>query len=293
MILNLYFPVFPGNMQNLTATESSQRFLCENSYLFSATLLPYNLISVPINGWVLWLMVSSPFFWTDRMEVSEFHLVLTDIIASFLAIPLNIAVFFFSANILLEMNKLANSVIIARNEIQSFVCIERYLAVIHPVQYLRYKPLRYRMSFCCAVWLQIIAVAGVQLYFFSESPVTVTLNIMSFVYNLTVNTFCCLSVLRALKRPSPGEREKERDNLIKKRAFNIVLIFQVTTFLSYIPLIAVLILNERIDPGLICIWQPLTYSIMIWFGAVHPTLYLRRARKQLALKDLCADCFLK
>ncbi|KAK1901342.1 Tubulin polymerization-promoting protein family member 3 [Dissostichus eleginoides] len=36
--------------------------------------MPYILISLPANGRALWLMVSSPVFWTDRMEVSEFHL---------------------------------------------------------------------------------------------------------------------------------------------------------------------------------------------------------------------------
>lgn len=281
-------------MQNLTAIESSQCILCENFVVFVAAFVPYNLISVPINGWVFWLMISSPLFWTDRMEVFEFQLVLAEILIVFLEIPL-IAFFFLNNNMVHMVIKFAESVIIARNVFQSFVCVERYLAVVRPVQYLSYKSLRYRMSFCCLVWLYIIAVTGVQMHLCSESPIAVSLHMMSFVYNFATNTFCCLSVLRALKQPSPGEREKERSNLIKKRAFNIVLIFQVTTFLGYIPLITVLVLKSNIDASdnLLCIWQSLTYCMMVWFGVIHPILYLRRAGKQLVINHLCVNCFLK
>lgn len=292
MILFCFFPVFPGNMQNLTAIESSQCIFCESSLVFVAAFVPYILISVPINGWVLWLMISSPFFWTDRMEVFQFQLVLAEILIAFLEMPM-IAFFFLNTNRVSIVIKFAESVIIARNEFQSFVCVERYLAVVRPVQYLRYKPLRYRMSFCCLVWLQIIVIVGVQMHLCSESEISVSLHMMSFVYNFATNTFCCLSVLRALKQPSPGQREKERSSLIKKRAFNIVLIFQVTTFLGYIPLITVLVLKSSIDRNMLCILQPLTYCMMVWFGAIHPILYLRRARKQLVINHLCVNCFLK
>eukprot|EP00064_Thunnus_orientalis_P015415 superscaffoldBa00002854_g15467 len=50
-----------------------------------------------------------------------------------------------------------------------------------------------------------------------------------------------------LKQPSPGEGEKEGSNMIKKRAFNIVLIFQVTAFIGYVPLITTDLLNGKID----------------------------------------------
>ncbi len=36
------------------------------------------------------------------------------------------------------------------------ICVERYLAVVHPVIFLKYKPLRYRVICCTAAWLIII-----------------------------------------------------------------------------------------------------------------------------------------
>ncbi|XP_037619977.1 erythroblast NAD(P)(+)--arginine ADP-ribosyltransferase-like [Sebastes umbrosus] len=52
-----------------------------------------------------------------------------------------------------------------------------------------------------------------------------------------------LNFLRALKQPSPGEGERERSNLIKKRAFNLVLIFQVTTFVGFVPSVTMFFLG--------------------------------------------------
>lgn len=273
-------------MQNLTV-------LCEQSPLYVPAIGFYILISVPTNGWVLWLMISSPLFWTDRMDVFEFHLVLSEILFGFLEIPLIITFFYFDPDMINKMLTFTKTIIIIRNEFQSFVCMERYLAVIHPVLYLRYKLLRYRMSFCCVIWLQAILITALQMHFCCENEITKSICIVTFVYNFVVNSFCCLSVLRALKQPSPGEGEREGSNLIKKRAFNIVLMFQVITFLGYVPLITVFFLFGNTDQDMLCIWQPLTYCNMLCFGVIYPIFYLRRARKCLVINDLCVNCFLK
>ncbi len=39
---------------------------------------------------------------------------------------------------------------------QSLMCVERYLAVVHPVTFLKYKPLRYRVICCTAVWIIVL-----------------------------------------------------------------------------------------------------------------------------------------
>jgi hypothetical protein len=45
---------------------------------------------------------------------------------------------------------------------QTFVCVERYLAVVHPVVYLKFKPLKYRVE-CCDVdgaWVRFVLYAS-------------------------------------------------------------------------------------------------------------------------------------
>lgn len=169
-------------MQNLTA----ECGLCRNSPVIYPAILPYVLISLPANGWVLWLMISSP----------------------------------------------------------------------------------------------------VKMFFCSDNVKSVGMTASCLLLVFIVNSFCCLSVLRALKQPSPGEGERERSNLIKKRAFNLVLIFQVTTFVGFVPPVTMVLLVGKIDMETLCIWQPLAYSMMIWLGLIYPLLYLRRAGKHLVPKKL-------
>ncbi len=38
---------------------------------------------------------------------------------------------------------------------QCLICAERYLAVVHPVIFLKYKPFRYRVICCTAAWIII------------------------------------------------------------------------------------------------------------------------------------------
>lgn len=142
----------PPGEKNVTDFECG---FCLDPLLFNSAVIPYILISLPANSWVLWLMKSFPVFWTDRMEVSEFHLVLTELLFGFLGPPLLIISFYFNTEIIETASKVINTIFTARVQFQCSVCIERYIAVVHPLLYLRYKPLRYRMSFCCVMWLHM------------------------------------------------------------------------------------------------------------------------------------------
>lgn len=251
----------------------------------------YILICGPANVWVLWLMISSPQFGTDRMNIFEFHLTITELL--FALVEILVLAFMYNEDILIQvMVTLAEVNIMIRNEFQSLICVEQYVAVVHPVLYLRYRPLRYRMGLCCVVWVELILLLVVQMFVCSISA-KVPLYFGYFLCCFSFNTFCCLSVLWALKRPSPGEREKEASNGTKRRAFYIVLIFQLVTFLGYVPMITVLSLIGRLGFDILCVYTPVAYCVMLWFGVIYPILYLRRERKRLAVGDLCVNGFLK
>ncbi|TNN54196.1 GPI-linked NAD(P)(+)--arginine ADP-ribosyltransferase 1 [Liparis tanakae] len=162
----------PGleNMGNLSAEDKNLTHecgLCLHSPVYDVTLLLYVLVSLPANARVLWLMVSSPAFWTSRMEVCAFHLVLAEMLFGFLGPPFLTLRHFVDARAADVMLKLINLIFTARIEFQNCVCFERYVAVVHPALY-----------------------------------------------------------CRALKQPSPGEGEQKGPNLVKKRAFKIVLLQQ-------------------------------------------------------------------
>ncbi len=94
---------------------------------------------------------------------------------------------------------------------QCLICVERYLAVVHPVTFLKYKPLRYRVICCTAAWI-----FSVGFYLFSMF-ILVLLSEMSytwfyivlFLLFLFIQLFCLVAVLRALNQ----ERERRKTPL--------------------------------------------------------------------------------
>ncbi len=103
---------------------------------------------------------------------------------------------------------------------------------------------------------------------------------IQFLLFFSIQLFCLVAVLRALKQSGPGERGRERkeENSIKRRAFHLILITTVTMTNIYMPLIIsgfYFILTRQFignlfSVGLLC---------FILAGFVQPVLYLHRAGK--------------
>jgi len=172
---------------------------------------------------------------------------------------------------------------------QCLMCVERYLAVVHPVTFLKYKPLRYRVICCTVAWIIILCSCLVCM-------ITLMLNnvnahtwffLMQFLLFLSIQLFCLVAVLRALKQSGPGERGRERkeENHMKRRAFHIILITTVNIVFTYIPIIIsgvfVILMNgyhwTYWAPGLVC---------FVLASFVQPVLYLHRSGK---LSGFCSS----
>ncbi len=164
---------------------------------------------------------------------------------------------------------------------QCLICVERYLAVVHPVIFLKYKPLRYRVICCTVVWIitlgscmccifTIISHYIVYLWFFSTQ----------FLLFLSIQLFCLVAVLRALKQSGPGERVRggKEENNMKRRAFHLILITTVTMIIMYAPFSI---------SGFFVIFSQQYIKELFYFGFicfalasfVQPVLYLHRVGK--------------
>ncbi len=175
--------------------------------------------------------------------------------------------------------------ITGRSLFQCLMCVERYLAVVHPVTFLKNK------LFCSAVsWFTALSSCFLVclLYWNIMFMCYFLLQLLLF---LSVNLFCSVSVLWALKKPGPGERGKERkeDNHMKRRAFYLILITTVTMFTIFVPVIIA---------GFLYILSPQKVSIFTSFSLpcfitpvffLQPVLYLKRVGQ---LSYLCCWSFL-
>ncbi|KAK3572627.1 hypothetical protein QTP86_001127 [Hemibagrus guttatus] len=93
--------------------------------------------------------------------------------------------------------------------IQTCICIEQYLAVIHPVTFLRYKAIKYRIAAAVAVWFMSV---GYALYYINTVAFPDPVINCLYIFALVVISFCCVSVLHALKHPGPGDTRNQADS---------------------------------------------------------------------------------
>jgi len=262
---------------NITTNDTNKT---ESLYDFYTAGWIFNLIAVlPENSYVIWLIVTgagngvASEFFSLNLSVCEIFLCLQ----SFLCL---LGRSFPGISTFVEF--LTGVSMIGRPLFQCLICVECYLAVMHPFTFLKFKPLRYRLICSNAVWLVIVIacvfacvdVSQNQFYFF------VCFSLSQALLCLSVKLFCCLAVLRALKQSGPGEKGKyiAKDNLVKRRAFNIIVLIIMATvvmYSAYLVAAAIFVLTHKFISkawivGHVC---------FVLGGMVQPLLYLNRTGK--------------
>ncbi|KAJ8000616.1 hypothetical protein DPEC_G00182220 [Dallia pectoralis] len=160
---------------------------------------------------------------------------------------------------------------------QCCICLERYMAIVHPVTFLFCKPLRYRVGCCAVVWLMILGFCFAYWYEATNALNDFTLGLI--VLTFSVMLFCCLAVLRALKRPRPGEGDSDGMNSKMLRAFTIILLIMVTMVVMFLPLTVLLTMFHFLNHVNFSFGQSICFSITIVTGFIEPLLYVHRAGK--------------
>ncbi|XP_056587660.1 chemokine XC receptor 1-like [Triplophysa dalaica] len=190
------------------------------------------LFGVPIHSYVIWLIV------TERGSsfISRFFILNLSVceIGNCLHALVVLPAFMFSG-LTAVSHFLQGLGITGRPLFQCLMCVERYLAVVHPVTFLKYKPLRYRLICSAAAW--IITLGSCLSSFFIlisfDFFIFTWFFSVQFLIFLSIQLFCLTAVLRALKQSGPGEREREEENHMKRRAFHLILITTVNTLILY------------------------------------------------------------
>lgn len=163
-------------------------------------------------------------------------------------------------------------------------CVERYLAVVHPITYLRLRNtvgIRIRNVALACVWL--LSMTGISVLYQSNIIVIEIFSSTLLISIIAIISFCSVSVLRVLRRPGPaGEgRGRQLVDQSKLRAF-----YTVTTILGVLlfqlagnTIISILeAFTEGGGPGE-CVMTVASISLSMPSSAVLPLLYLHRTGK--------------
>jgi len=233
-----------------------------------------------IHSYVLWLIVNG----TGSSVASDFF-----------NLNLSVCEIMFSLNCLLSMVVnvirfqgfttlspfLQGLAFTGRPLFQCLICVERYLAVVHPVTFLKYKPLRYRVICCTVAWIIILG----SCLFCTFTSISDVFYIYSWFFSiqlllfLSIQLFCLLVILKSLKQSGPGERRREREeeNHMKRRAFIIILITTVSMIIMLVPY-TIAGLVTAVKQFYSALWF-ISFMCFMLAGFVQPVLYLHRTGK--------------
>ena len=157
----------------------------------------------------------------------------------------------------------------------SFICLERYIAVIHPTFYPLLTKYRCREGCSLSVWL--LAVPPALMKALSEDHhISMEQGSMDSVAStvlclmLIIMVWSNVAILKALKN-SPSSTDKLHP--VKKRAFQTVRAIFIASFLCYIPAV-ILVKYKTVHRTYSCIIAPFCVFLISVAGMVHPMFYL-------------------
>ncbi|XP_042257230.1 uncharacterized protein LOC121889385 [Thunnus maccoyii] len=167
-------------------------------------------------------------------------------------------------------------------------CVERYLAVVHPVTYLglrKARGIRIRNITIGCVWLLCFAATG--LMFIEDTMYNTIIAFCIAALSLIIICFCSLSVLCVLSHPGPGEGGGSRQQVhqSKLRAFYTIMAILGVLLLRFgHSILATVLFTSLEETGMCAIW----FSTP-WFSLpsslVLPVLFLHRAGKLPCCKN--------
>ena len=163
---------------------------------------------------------------------------------------------------------------------QCLTSIDRYLAVVHPIIYLRLRNRNAVKIIYISSGFALLLCAAVIFVSYQCALLLMHIPVFSLlVLSLIVVSFCSLSVLHALKRPGPGEGGGA--NQFKQRAFNTTMAILAVVLLWFVGILVGFALSISKAVGDQCL--PLTIGSFFSLpgNMVIPLLFLHRDGKLL------------
>lgn len=159
----------------------------------------------------------------------------------------------------------------------SFICLERYVAVVHPTSYPLLKTYRCREVCAATVWLFSLPAAFLSV-FATEAPsiqrekILQTVPFGTMLAMIAMMMWCSSKIAKALRKPGPAGRDVMHP--VKRKALLIVRATAIITLFFYIPV--AMLQRFRYDDEAVytCILTPIGIFFLSAASVVHPVLYM-------------------
>ncbi|XP_016410557.1 proteinase-activated receptor 3 [Sinocyclocheilus rhinocerous] len=162
----------------------------------------------------------------------------------------------------------------------SCICLDRYMAVLHPITFTKLKDKRHRSVCAGIVWFITLVYAAAKCVgnIPNFEKVFTVMILAAFAFML----FCNISVLWALRQSAPGRDERHP---VKKKAFKMVLIILAIIVFNYFPPVALFPFREYFSPDVFrCYIHYIAFGFMDISSSIQPVLYLSREKLPKTLR---------
>ncbi|XP_041915841.1 proteinase-activated receptor 3 [Alosa alosa] len=154
------------------------------------------------------------------------------------------------------------------------ICMDRYMAVRHPILFTELKDRKHRSVCVAVVWLITLAYAAAKCV--GDIPnfekVFTVMILAAFLFMV----FCNISILWALSQSGPGRDEMHP---VKKRAFKMVLIILAIIIFNYLPPVALFPFQVYFtDDVFKCYIHYIAFGFMDISSSIQPMLYLSKEK---------------
>ncbi|XP_033979204.1 proteinase-activated receptor 3 [Trematomus bernacchii] len=156
----------------------------------------------------------------------------------------------------------------------SCICLDRYMAVVHPITFTELKDRNHRAILAIIVWVITLAYAAAKCVgnIVNFEKVFTGMILASFAFMV----FCNISILWVLKQSGPARDEMHP---VKKRAFKMVLIILAIIVFNYFPPVALFPFQDYFSPDVFrCYIHYVAFGLMDFSSSIQPMLYLSKVK---------------
>ncbi|XP_036378116.1 P2Y purinoceptor 1-like [Megalops cyprinoides] len=167
------------------------------------------------------------------------------------------------------------------------ICLDRYVAVVHPIVFTGIRDNKIRVAFSLLVWALALAYALSKSIVGVDSTTSIFTGLILSAFIIMV--FCNLSIIWVLRKSVVG---KEEMHPMKKKAFRMVSIILAIIVFNYLPPVALFPFTAHYSfLAFKCQISVIAFSIMDLSCSIEPLLYMSKMEKMTGFANIPCSCW--